>query len=432
MDGRLMPVLLLPLTTPTAPMAVDREVGAEYSVWLCSQTGVRVQEITQFIALDYARSTNAPGEFTLDMPHTFDISLLKEDSQLEIWRTPPDGAPTLETGTGWFVQSASRIIPADSAGVIRATGASAMHLLTRRVIPMSSKTKTKKKRKKGGANAGPNGAAAGDAILRLAREHLGRGLDYNYNGTVSGSGQEELNSGDRFNTGDTLTGRDLETPGYLTFAAYQGHGVVLKKKFGWREVWDSVVEMIEATDELLEPIAVDIEASSTNPLRYPLKTYAPIRGTDRTTTVTLSPDSPHYNLADVEWGTDWSEHVNQIWVKKPKKLASRPNAFSVGTNPYARREALVDASDAETNEETRIEGDAALREGKPKKVFTCRVVNTPISMYGRDWFWGDKVTVSVLGETATATVAGINVRVAAGEETITAVVEVDQGVEDEP
>ena len=414
----------------------DRQVGGSYQLYLCDPTGARkaTLALTDWTSLDYALSTNAPGPFTLDLRPAYPlVSTLGvaswdaiEDCQVEIWRTPYGGAAYLEGQTGWFVDRAVRVVPAGEAAVIRLTGRAAMKVLDTRVIPKSSKTATKKNRQKGGATTTTN-PPAGNAVLRLAREHLGKGLDFAYDDAVSG-GSDRLNKGDQFNAKEAAldVSRDLETPGYLTFMAYAGHGAAMKKAFGFRELWDCVTELIEASDEKGSPIAADVVATATNPLRYQVRTYAARRGTDRTASVTLSPDSPHFNIVDVEAGTDWSGHKNFLYVKKPKVVRARPSTLSLSPNPWVRKEALVDASDAETDDEVVAEADAALKAARPKKIFSCRVVNTPASMYGTHWFHGDAVTTVLSPDpSAPAVVEGIRVTVRASEETIDALVRVD-------
>jgi hypothetical protein len=41
---------------------------------------------------------------------------------------------------------------------------------------------------------------------------------------------------------------------------------------------------------------------------------------------------------------------------------------------------------------------AELEAGRPAHKFSCDLVSLPSARYGRDWSWGDKITVSYQGQ----------------------------------
>jgi hypothetical protein len=65
-------------------------------------------------------------------------------------------------------------------------------------------------------------------------------------------------------------------------------------------------------------------------------------------------------------------------------------------------------------------GHAALRDGRPKKLLTATIQNTTGARYGRDWFYGDKLTASVDDDQFDCGIDAVAVSVQGGKETVKA------------
>lgn len=70
-------------------------MGAKYRLVLTTDSGARIQDITDFLSLTATRVVNGIGQFTLRLPRSFDESLLAEDRIIQVWRKPTGGVRTL-------------------------------------------------------------------------------------------------------------------------------------------------------------------------------------------------------------------------------------------------------------------------------------------------------------------------------------------------
>jgi hypothetical protein len=61
---------------------------------------------------------------------------------------------------------------------------------------------------------------------------------------------------------------------------------------------------------------------------------------------------------------------------------------------------------------------AAVREGRPRRIFNGEIVDVPGTRYGIHWDWGDKLMVQVDNDVFQSRVDTLQVNVSAGKETI--------------
>ena len=70
---------------------------AKYELWLTDDAGLRIADsrgrscLKSFISLSASRAINQIGNFVLELPKTFDASLLSPDRMVQVWRAPTGG-----------------------------------------------------------------------------------------------------------------------------------------------------------------------------------------------------------------------------------------------------------------------------------------------------------------------------------------------------
>jgi len=100
-------------------------------IYLCDQTGVRLEALDYVTEYEYANIANAPGPFRIKLPAKFDRNKVKLDNIVEIWRGYGPGTLKLDYCgflRGWVF--------GDEAGLeyTEIFGYSTMELLTRRIV----------------------------------------------------------------------------------------------------------------------------------------------------------------------------------------------------------------------------------------------------------------------------------------------------------
>ena len=58
----------------------------DWSVYLTDKNGVRLTDLNDNFGFEFTRIANSVGSFSIDLPPTFDDTLLSKDSRIEIYR----------------------------------------------------------------------------------------------------------------------------------------------------------------------------------------------------------------------------------------------------------------------------------------------------------------------------------------------------------
>ena len=89
----------------------------------------------------------------------------------------------------------------------------------------------------------------------------------------------------------------------------------------------------------------------------------------------------------------------------------------IALSPLNRREAGITDPHTESR-------NTLLNEGKPKNIFSGRIVDAPGCLYGREWGFGDLLTISYLGQQYSVMVKAISAEYDENAERMSVVVEV--------
>jgi len=374
-------------------------MNVSYTIWLSDRAGLRIQPIEDIIssngaALMYTRAVNEVTSLTLTVPlnDTYKELFIEPsqylDWRLEVWRRIGDGEEYLDTDTVWFIRDIKKNITAHTLTI---TAYSANEILSRRIIASKSGTS--------GAQKTDN---IDDIMKAYVRENIG----------VLASGTRNYSA-------------------YMTVASDYGAGVSITKAASFDNLFTTLQDLSQQSfTQGTTPIPIFFDvigittASGVANLQF--NTYARQRGLDRTYTgqlytVTFSEDL----LDNVEVSYAFAGEYNYAYVGGAGEGTLRAveevsDSTRIAYSPINRREVFVNFTNTTTSSVLQSEGYQKLREGKPRKIVTADMRSTDSAAYGRDWAFGDKITVSVDGETFDAHISAISVSVSGGKEVIRA------------
>jgi len=99
---------------------------------------------------------------------------------------------------------------------------------------------------------------------------------------------------------------------------------------------------------------------------------------------------------------DYTREANYIYgggqgEGSDRTISEQSDDTRIGSSVWNRREKFADARNETTSNGVANRAEEVLNENKPFKRFTGKLLDTPQSRYGVDWFFGDKVEVSYRG-----------------------------------
>lgn len=375
-------------------------IPAIVEVWMSTPEGVRTTCLDYATEIEYALKCNDRAPFRLKLPKKFDRKLIKLDNIIEIRRG-------FEPGTmhGDYCGLVRAWKFSDDAGAdyTELYGFSLLDLLRRRVVAYAAGT----------AQASMTDQAD-DMIKAIVKDNLGS---------------------------DSVAARDLTSVGGgFTIQADLADGASITKAFSFKNVLDICQEIAAASAQAGTEVFFDIVPTATNTgtggLAFVLETYTGQRGSDRT----ADSDAPVFvgtnwdNLQNGSLESDYSDEINYAYVlglgdEDARETTEVTEAGRSGMSIWDRCEGSKDARNTElgdTNARTG-EGLTYLDENKPLFKFGGQIIETSSFRYGRDFFWGDKITASYGGYMIDCQIKTILVsRDANGSETIIANLESEE------
>jgi hypothetical protein len=101
-----------------------------------------------------------------------------------------------------------------------------------------------------------------------------------------------------------------------------------------------------------------------------------------------------------------------------RNIQTDEDAIRVGASPFNRREVFVNANNSTTNASVMAEATAAVRAGRPRRLFSANLTQVGNRVYGRDYGHGDYVTCVFEGETIDARIDAVSVNVSGNNEDV--------------
>lgn len=369
---------------------------ATYEIYLCDPAGTRLAVLDEqtVVSLRMTRATNAAGVLQLVTKDSYPFTYLQENGLIEVWRTSDGGVTELLTETRWLIVDYAKALS-------------------------------------GGRRTYEVEAWSGSALLRWAI------VDY-----AAGTAQaEKTDQADDMlkaifdqNRSDGIT--DATRLAYITAVAVQADAAAAPSKtkaFSRRLLENVFSELAEASAQdattptrLYYDVVWDSDAGY-----WEFRTYTGQRSADRSTGSAVVEFSPaNLNLLDPRLEYDYRDEVNRVvcggqGVEDERMTATAVDATRIGASKQNLREQFVNATYVDANASgaaaaLQAQADAALRAGRPRRIFTGTLVDTPACRFGDEWHWGDRVLATFDDVTLTVVVNAVTIDVAGGRETIRA------------
>jgi hypothetical protein len=369
-------------------------------IYLCDPTGVRIEALDYITSYKYALIANNYSPFSIMLPAKFDRKKIRLDNIIEIWRGHEPG--TLRLDYCGFLRA---WLFGDENGLeyTELHGVSPLHLLTRRIVANYA----------GSAQASMTDQAD-DMVKAIVKDQLGS---------------------------DAVGARDLTSVGGgFTIQADLADGQSITKGFSWKNVLEICQEIADASaragTEVYFDVVPIVASSVTGAIAFQFRTYTGQRGSDRTQ------DSESPVFVGTEWGNfqngslyyDYTDEKNYVYVMGAgegnlRETTELSDTAQIGMSIWNRCEGSKDARHLEFGDADGRTGDGNtyLYEHKPLFIFDGEIVETPAFRYGRDWFFGDRITATYAGVTKDAMIKKVVVsKDEGGQEKITAYLEVEE------
>lgn len=367
--------------------------SATYSVWLRSPTGVRLALIENFSRLEFTLTVNTVGIAKINFLPTFPLSWIQEDSQLEIWRKVPGGQKYLVGDTIWFVRDWDHILTQRGQEYMALLAYPANMILDTPIIDYASGTAYAKKTD-----------YIDDMMKGIIRE----------------------------NRGALATDTDRDITDWMTVELDLSLGPSTTKSFSWRNVLTVLRELAQEADDAGTPVFFDV-IYTPGVSAFQFRTFINQRGIDHSSTggkqVILSPRNG--TLSDVRRSYVSSIERNAITVggageAEERALERDTDDTRIALSPFNRREIFIDARNTGSAAAMQAEGATALKNYRPRQVFTAKVRDAQAVRLGREYRFGDRVIAEFHGQTIDCRLDSLSLRIERGKEDIKATLRADE------
>jgi hypothetical protein len=364
-----------------------------YELWLNDPAGQRINLLDSAINWSLGCTLNNIGWWSITLPGTFDVDLLRIDSIVEFWRAPSGGK--LKRQLSGFLRAIRFETNIDGLDTTVIKGPDVNELMARRIVAYAA-----------GESEAIKTDNAGDIIKAIARENLG---------ALAPAARDLTNAG--FSVQNDLA-----------------DGQSITKGFSWRQVFRVIQDISGASQGYGSGLYWAVVP--TGVASFQLQTFADQPGMDRTF------DSGSPVMFGVDWGNlasptlelDYSEEITYVYglgqgqesAREVVEIEDIPRSLR---SPWGRREAYSDARNESSTAGVTAAARKRLREGEPRLYFTGELLDMPNSRYGLDWEFGDKVTVTYRGYQLDGVINAIRLDINSdGKESIQARLEVEDTI----
>lgn len=381
---------------------------ATYEIFICDSSGNRITAVNtadtnQFVSMTILRTVNQVGALTLQfsgganqpsiMPYLERYGALRKDTIIEVWRSIGKQR-SLFLDTIWFVRRVSRNINESGVQSIVITAYDTMYLLTSRL-----------------------------AVNIFAQQAS------NYVLTMTPAAMMTFLTSQAFSDNGFYGNRSIPN---LTTQIYDFG-------YAYTDIATSVISIDVARKVLLEtlqeisnmsivngdPMYFDIVASSAQSMMFQVFPYQ--RGLDRRTP---QGDSPSIILGtntgiirDITATADWTEEITAVlpWGENGASnyyFVNDPQYPSSGVaTPYSRREAVSEISN-DTNTDVFWQALSVIQSQRGTWNISATLQDTNDFIFGRDWSYGDRLTLQAFGASFDTRISAVEVTVTGKQETI--------------
>jgi len=334
----------------------------DYEVWLTTDVGVRIALLDQVLWLGATRRVNDVGALTLGLPKSFDQTLLERDRMVQVWRAPRGGR--LHMWRAYFVDG-WRLATQGNLDLLTVRGSDSNAIAGWRIIAYAA-----------GESESSKSGAADDMMKEMVEENLGSSAE---------------------------SARDWSD--YVTVQGDLSAGPSLEKRFAWKNLLDRLQNISLAAKEAGTEVWFDfVPVVGVDSMTFDFRTYTGQPGADRTADSAQTVfDQERGNLEEAFLEYEYRGEVTYCYALGQGQLSHRQTSEQsdderIDASYWGRKECAVQALRATTANGLRDAARARLREGRPKRHFGGRPLDTAGTRFGRDWDVGDKVVARYRGE----------------------------------
>jgi hypothetical protein len=359
---------------------ITTKSGSIYNLILEDQYGQPIAALDKVSELNYALRTLSITKATFKIPLKYQ-DLIRVDRRIKIYRQPSGGENKLEGETTWIIRKWRKHWPHMTVTAVHPN-----HLLWRRVVAYYA----------GSPQADKGPMKAESMMKEIVLENYGAGAG---------------------------AGRDLSK--FLSIETDIQRGSTLSKAFSRRKVLSVLEEICQTSTGAGIYLTAD---TVTNPAtnQWIFRTYEGQRGIDCRLGVSSNPvllNAELRNLVETEYEEDWEDEANYAYVGGDgegvdRDIVERSVPERIEVSDLNRCEIFVDASNSANTARLQAEGDAALREARPRRTFAGRLSDTKFFHYGINYYYGYHVTGTFDKENIDCRLDAVSIKVAAGREDI--------------
>ena len=368
---------------------------ASYELWLTTDQGARIAQLTTITRLTASRAVNKVGWLSLGIPLSFDINSISLDRLIQVWRQPTGGAMSL-----WQVYLLRKWIFETRGGqeVLTLEGPDIKDLLRRRIVAAYAASAQASKTD-----------FADDMMKEVVTQSIADGV------------APTPTAGTRVWTN-------------LSIQADAGAGPTITKAFPFDKLMtgsgSGVLPTLaqaarEAGTEVFFDIVPNVVTGSSITFQFQTKIGQP--GQDVTDRLIF--DQQRGNMRDPKLEYDYSEEENYIYGTGQGEAAARNiqqvyDSARYGASIWNRCEGFADARNQTADNGVIAAARAALEQGRPRIRFTATPVDTAGTRFGTDWNFGDKVRARYKNVEFDSIIRAVTLSVdGSGKETIQAALE---------
>ena len=330
---------------------------------LSDPLGTHLIEIANYASYSYVLNC-APGNIgvlELELPRSFDTSLLMRDGRISPWRAISGRPPYNDNGAQYLIET---LRYRSTYTFLRAYHATT--ILDKRIISYAA-----------GSTYSKKAAAPADNLIKTFWSE-------NAGASIVGADRDGVET-------------QADISAYVTAQANLGLGASIAKAAARRRLLNVARELAEASTTAGTYLTFEIIAPTESTLE--LRTYTTQRGVDRragtANPVILREQSGVLENAQLE--IDW--HNEKTFViaggqgeGTQRLIATALDTTRMGVSPFGRVETFADMSNVADLISLQDDADAELRYGRPVVTFTGDLIETPALTRGIQFDLGDMVT----------------------------------------
>lgn len=329
---------------------------------LADPLGNHLIEIANYSSFSYVLNC-APGNvgvLELELPRSFDTSLLRRDGRIGPWRAISGRPPYLDNGAIYLIETIRYRATKTFVRAYHATG-----LLERRIIAYAA-----------GSTYSKKAAAPADNLIKTFWAE-------NAGASIVGADRDGLE-----------TQADISS--YVGTQANLSAGASIAKAAARRKLMNVAQELAEASTTAGTYLTFEIIAPTESTLE--LRTYTQ-RGVDRRAStanpVILREQAGVLENAQLE--IDWRNEKTFVVAGgqgegTQRLIATALDTTRMGQSPFGRIETFADMSNVSDLTSLQDDADADLRYGRPVITFSGDLIETPALTRGIQFDLGDMVT----------------------------------------